>query len=202
MADQHLYPISQEEVKDLLNRTKAKQILDFLDICKKDLNHYTKLYKRYKVINNIVKYSSYSVLTISEVVGVVLAILGTSGILIPVVIGVSGFAETLIAVIISDGFLNRRSNHYKDLTNKIKIFIAKFYHFSNKALSDNIITDDELSECEILQKEYNNILNNHREVIHKDNKNVNQLIENQLKLITTQMQELKKLQVKGGTNSK
>ena len=60
-------------------------------------------------------------------------------------------------------------------------------------MSDSIITDEELKECEKLQKEYNNILNKHKEVIKTENKNVNILIENQLKTLQTTLQEMKKL---------
>ena len=183
----------QEQVNSFVNQSKCKNIIGFLDTCKKDLKRYKKLAKRYSIANNAVKYISYTVLTASEISGIILAVLGTSGILVPVIIGASGFVETLISALISDGILSRKKEHYKAICNKIEIFISKFYHFTNRSLADEIITKEELDECEILQKEYNNILNNHREVIKTENKNVNILIENQLKLIQKEIKEMKKL---------
>ena len=187
--EEKIYPMTQEDVRDLLNKNKAKRILDFLSNCHRDKTRYTKLYKRWSKANSIVKYSSYVVLTSSETAGVIIALFTSAGILIPVAIGAAGLLETLISVIISDGFIKRRSDHYKHLRNKIEIFIGKFYHFTNKALSDGIVTADELSECDSLMKEYNHILNSGEEAIMTDNRNV----QDQLKLITRQIQELKKL---------
>ena len=115
------------------------------------------MYKRYSIVNNVVKYSSYTVLTASEVIGIILALVGTSGIMIPIIIRASGFVETLISALIRDGILNRKKQHYEDICNKIEIFISKIYHFTNSVMSDYIITDEELKECEKLQSEYNNI---------------------------------------------
>jgi hypothetical protein len=87
METSNIYPNLTEGVEDLLHIEKAKHILEFLANCKKDLRHYSKLKRRYSIVNNIVKYSSYTVLTASEVIGIILAVLGTSGLMIPLVIG-------------------------------------------------------------------------------------------------------------------
>ena len=105
-----MYPMNQEVVQSILQNAQAKHILEFIANCKKDLNHYTKLKRRYSVANNIVKYSSYGILTTSEVGGIILVVLGTSGIMIPIIIGASGFFETLISALISEGILNRKKN--------------------------------------------------------------------------------------------
>ena len=188
METSNIYP----KIEDILNKEKAKHILEFLAGCKKDLKHYSKLKRRYSVINNIVKYSSYTVLTASEVIGIILAVFGTCGIMVPIIIGSAGFLETIISGLISDGILNRKKEHFKNICNKISIFISKFYLFTNQILADGIINDEELRACEKLQSEYNSLLNEHKEVIKKEENTARLLIEDQLKLQTEKLEVLTK----------
>ena len=95
----------------------------------------------------------------------------------------------MIATVVSDGFLKRRSDHYRELCKKIEIFISKFYLFTNQALEDGVINTDELAQSEALMKEWNSLLNNHKTIIKQDNITIN----DQLKLLTEKVNQLQKL---------
>ena len=82
--------MNQSEIQILLNKNKSKYIIDFLENCKRDLKHYRKLYGRWNTITSAVKYTSYSILGVTETAGIIIALFTTAGIIIPIIIGGSG----------------------------------------------------------------------------------------------------------------
>ena len=182
MSDK-LYPAiySESEVINL-NIKKDIDLIKFkLVTIKKDLKHYIKLAKRFNNINNIIKYTSFTVLITSEAGAVILSLLTTAGLVTPIIIGVSGCLEMIITNLINDGLIKKKRDHYRDVTKKIQSFLDKFHMFSVKASQDGEIDKEEMLEYNHLLLEYNNLLDNHNVEVNSQDKHFLELIRQELK---------------------
>ena len=183
MSEDQLYPpIYNESELNGLNIKKDISLIKFkLDTIKKDLKHYSKLSKRFNNINNIIKYTSFTVLVSTEVGAVILSLLSTGGLLTPVIIGVSFCLEMMISHLINDGIIKRKRDHYRDVSKKIESFLDKFYIFSVKANQDGKIDYEEMKEYNQLLVEYNTIQDTHKVEINKQDQHFLELIKRELK---------------------
>ena len=136
-----------------LSDARIKEIQGKRHEMEKSLKHYEKILKRWKLIENIVKCSS---LTIVVGCGVVTT-LGFGGLVTPLIItivSVCGASEGIMSQVIVEGVVNRRIVKFKKSIQHIKEYISKSWYLFEKIRSDGVISLQELDEFRVLMEKY------------------------------------------------
>jgi hypothetical protein len=166
-AENGLYPtISNSEreheyVLKLQNEVLSKECDNLfikLNELEKELKHYKKLKRRWKIFRNILHYSKYPISVL--LIGGDIALIFT-GIGIPIAIAgacVTGI-ELLGTNIIEDTLVTKKVNKYEYKITHLKEWIDKMYIFRCEALHDGKIDQKEIDLWRKLLNEYSESLN-------------------------------------------
>ena len=181
IADQRssaIVSLTEESVKNGLNKIRAKQILDKLEFIRKDYQHYRKLRSKWNVIDKTTRIVGYSIGGVLAAAAAIVGLFTTAGIVLPAVFAGGAALEALFTELMSEGVFQRKAKRYEKMTNDIQSFIDKFYIFTQKTLEDEIVTDDELKIFQKLIDEYNLVVNKHKKEYREENANIQLIINN------------------------
>lgn len=188
---QILYPtsfIDFDGISDKLSKTRMIYIengikrIDFKD------KKYRKIEKKLKILERLIKYSSYGMGISLEVVAVliqlVLPLVSTP---ISLSIGASGLAIPLLCESLIEALSIERAKFKKKSTEAHEVLL-KLYRFTEKALKDKIISDEELQEYEQIINGYDE-----KETETSEDKEIQRLLDDKSNKISQKW--LKKLKL-------
>ena len=200
---------NESELRSSLEKQKIINFQNDVRFIDDKLNHYEKLERKWKKINNIFKYLALGITSISSIGGVCLLAISTAGItsFIIVPVGIT-LASSSVIVNFIDGALSlnlsrKKIKHFRDLVIVLNNAKHDLYLFQRKALNDEIITDEELNESrKIVEKCKNEIIqlqtkNEIKNVNSNNGDNKSDLLNNkifleQLTKIINQTNQIKK----------
>ena len=139
---------------DKYNEYQLAYLDDKVKSIANDKLHCIKLRRRWTNFSTILRRSSLVLIAGLETTGVILFIFPVTGAIAPIVIGASGFVEMIASEFINSFISKKR----KLTTIKIKLdeeYVNKLFHFTQAALKDKILDDNEMCELNTLLKVYN-----------------------------------------------
>ena len=112
--------------------------------------------KQFSTANNIIKYSPLVLIGGIEISSIALALIYPSAGNIALILGSIGGASELLSELLIRKIIGNEKKKYLRKWIKTKATLDKVYNFSNKAMIDELITDDEILECRNILNEYEN----------------------------------------------
>ena len=129
------------------------------------LIHYKKIKNRWTTADSSIKIACISItgiLTIATSVmsGLTLiALVPTTGIILTSILGGFNAVYLFLSEGISIGLTSKKKKIYREVCEQLELGINKLYLFQMKALEDNILTSDEIIECQKIIQEINEKIN-------------------------------------------
>ena len=122
----------------------------------KENQKYKRKEKRFATASSIIKYSSLVLMGGIEIPSLAIGLLIPGGGLIALILGVSGGGTELLSELIIRKIIGNEKRKYLGKWIKTKACLDKVHTFSQKAMIDGLITDDEILECRNILNEYEN----------------------------------------------
>ena len=178
--NENLYPklkdYNEVYYKEELERQRIINFKNDLNYLKQQIVHYTKLYKKWKQIDNSLRYFSVVISSVSSIGAVIILGIGTGGIASALTLPITlGFGSISIFTNFIDGVLSKTlsSRRKKKYQETLKIFEQaknELFLFHQKAMKDGKLDD---TEIEISHE----IVERCKKIIQKDKDNNNNEIE-------------------------
>ena len=143
------------------------------------LIHYKKIKNRWTNADSGIKIACITItglLTISSSIFSGITLLGlapVTGIIITSVFGGFNAVYLFLSEDISIGLTSKKKKIYREVCEQLELGINKLYLFQHKALEDNILTSNEILECQKIIQEINENINKikYGNEVDKENKN-------------------------------
>lgn len=149
-----MYPIikNEQEVKDMINKNlntqRAQKIVEKIEQLQRQLEHYKKISRRWKITGKIVRVLNLSITSLIAVALGVLAIMATQGVAIPpmpmAILGGYSAIETTILEGMNIGVIKKKKHKYVKKCSVIQDYLNKMHYYFEKARQDGVITLEEL----------------------------------------------------------
>jgi len=163
MSTEKLYPeipykIHYEDISDKVNKNlsdaRIKEIQGKRNEMEKNLKHYKKILKRWKMIGNVLKIGS---IVIVGGIGVTSIVLGFGVFAAPLILGILaaiGASEGIISEAVVLGVVKKKVSKFKKKIEHIQECISKSWFLFEKIREDSIITLVEIDEFRKLMENY------------------------------------------------
>ena len=142
LEDQTIATIKKGRLNEFMNEKKNLKDL---------LTHYIKIKKRWTKADSVLKMTGITIGALAGLTGTIVASISTLGIsTIPMIIGgvVGGFSafDLFLTESLSIGLTSKKKKQYREICIKLELGINKLYLYQVKALSDNVLTVEEIKE--------------------------------------------------------
>ena len=155
-----------------IDKEKMKFISDKIKMIEKDLHHYMKLRKRWKIFKTISKIGSFVIFGVTEIGSGILIFVPVAGIVVPIIISASGAIE-LLAEQGLDKLIEKRTKNMDCKIIKCRSVLDKLFVFLEEAKKDKIIDSGELEIFNKIIDEY--YLDNKKETVNNDKEDLKKL---------------------------
>ena len=159
---QKIYPTAPFNIEDQAIATiKKGRLNEFMNEKKKLedlLTHYIKIKKRWTKADSVLKITGITIGALAALTGTIIASIPTVGIAAGIVATsltativsgtIGGFSalELFLTESLSIGLTSKKKKQYREICNKLELGINKLYLYQVKALSDNVLTVEEIEE--------------------------------------------------------
>ena len=158
-----IYPQLEDDINKNINVQRAQKLLILLQVKQDKLNHYEKIFKRWRKLHKIIRITNLTLTTLIGTTLTTLAVITTQGIIIPAlvfgILGGYGTLETTIMEGMNIGLIKKKKERYKNKIDIIKDGVNKMYFYYEKAREDGEITVDEIEGFNKLMKDLDEKLN-------------------------------------------
>ena len=187
-----LYPElnSNEDFYRYLKMEKSESLKKQIKELNKENQKYKRKEKRFATASSIIKYSSLVLMGGIELSSLAIGFLIPGGGLIALIFGTSGGGLELFSELLIRKIIGIEKKKYLGKWIKSKACLDKVYNFSNKAMIDGLITDDEILECRNILNEYENEKINAKS--NESSKNIEHIPKEDFQKLINTLQKLSK----------
>jgi len=159
------------------------------------LIHYKKIKNRWTAVDSSIKIACISItgiltITTSVMSGLTLiALVPTTGIILTSILGGFNAVYLFLSEGISIGLTSKKKKIYREVCEQLELGINKLYLFQHKAIEDNVLTSDEIIECQKIIQEISGQINK-----IKYGNEINNEVKKDLKNEKIEMKKLLKLE--------